>query len=105
MTLVALAIILILLLRGVWGVYQKAGLSEANLARERIELERLKERENKLVESLDYLKTDQGIEGEIRTKFRAVKDGERVSVIIDDESATTSQATTTPRGFWYNLFH
>jgi cell division protein FtsB len=88
-------------------VYKKAKLSKQNLERERKELEKLAIREKTLASSIDYLKTDQGIEDEIRTKFRAVKDGEKVVVIIDNQSTTTipenKQASST--SFWYNLFH
>lgn len=105
--LVFLFIIMIILSSGVFGVYKKAKLSKANLEREKKELEKLAMREKILASSIDYLKTDQGVEDEIRTKFRAVKDGEKVVVIIDEQSTTTpverKQASST--SFWYNLFH
>ena len=106
--LLLLAIILVLLLRGVWSVYTKAYVSSKNLEQEHYEFDKLNERQAHLAASLEYLKTDQGIEGEIRNKFRVVKDGEFVAVIIDENASTTeSKATTTleRRGFWYRLFH
>ena len=105
--LVLLFIIMIILSSGVFGVYKKSKLSKANLEREKKELEKLAMREKILASSIDYLKTDQGVEDEIRTKFRAVKDGEKVVVIIDEQSTSTpiesEQASST--SFWYNLFH
>lgn len=105
--LIALAIVMVILSSGVFGVYKKAKLSKQNLEREKKELEKLAIREKTLASSIDYLKTDQGVEDEIRTKFRAVKDGEKVVVIIDNQSTTTlpenKQASST--SFWYNLFH
>lgn len=103
--LLILAFIFILILRGVWSVYEKAQLSAENLEKERNELQKLAQREKNLAASLDYLKTDQGVENEIRTKFRAVKEDEYVAVIIDTQTPTTSTATTTKGGFWYRLFH
>ncbi|MEK7464000.1 MAG: septum formation initiator family protein [Patescibacteria group bacterium] len=103
--LLLLAIIFILLFRGVWGVYKKNRLSVQNLEQERNELERFALREKNLAASLDYLKTDQGIESEIRAKFRVVKEGEQVAVIIDGQATGTAQTATTTRGFWYRLFH
>lgn len=104
--LLILAIIFVLLFRGVWGVYQKAHLSAENLEKERNELEKLALREKNLAASLDYLKTEQGVENEIRTKFRAVKEDEYVAVIVDPQASTTSTSTTTTKGgFWYRLFH
>lgn len=103
--LLILGIIAVLLLRGSLGVYNKHKISEQNLERERFELQKLISREENLVSSLDYLKTDQGVENEIRSKFRAVKEGEKVAVIIDDKSPASSSTTTQEHGFWYNLFH
>jgi cell division protein FtsB len=103
--LLLLAILFVLLFRGVWGVYQKERLSSQNLEKERNELAKLVDREKNLAASLDYLKTEQGVENEIRTKFRAVKDGEQVAVIIDSQATRTAQSATTTRSFWYQLFH
>ncbi len=107
LVMIVLAILLIILVRGVWGVYTKAQLSAQNLERERLELEKLALRQKSLASSIDYLKTDQGVENEIRTKFRAVKEGEKVVVIVDNQASMTpaqSQATST-RGIWYKILH
>ena len=74
---------------------------------EKKELEKLAIREKTLTASINYLKTDQGIEDEIRTKFRAVKDGENVVVIVDSQATVTSviNTSTTTTSFWYRLFH
>ncbi len=101
-----LAIIFVLLIRGAWGVYKKEKLSSQNLRQDQIELEKIIARQNGLASSLDYLKTEQGVESEIRSKFRAVKEGEKVSVIIDDsKSEATATATTTEKGFWSKMFN
>ena len=107
LVIVALAVVLLILVRGVWGVYSKAQLSAQNLERERLELQKLAQRQKSLASSIDYLKTDQGVEDEIRTKFRAVKEGEKVVVIIDNQaSITPSQSlATSTHGVWYKIFH
>ncbi len=103
--LIVLAIVFILLLRGVWGVYNKSQFSAENLLKDQGELSRLIEREKSLAASLDYLKTEQGIESEIRSKFRAVKDDEKLAVIIEDEkSAPTSTTSSEKRGFWHKVY-
>ena len=104
-TLTILAIIFMVLVRGVYGVYIKEKISSNNLEQEKNELAKLEEREKSLAASFDYLKTDQGVENEIRTKFRAVKEGEKVSVIVDENVPTTTNTATSTHGFWYNLFH
>jgi len=104
--LIILFIITLLISSGVVSVYKKAKLSEENLEREKRELERLAVREKTLTSSINYLKTDQGIEDEIRTKFRAVREGEKVVVIIDNQPSTTPVInTSTTTSFWYRLFH
>jgi cell division protein FtsB len=103
--LLLLAIIFVMLLRGVWGVYKKSQISYENLERERNELNKLAEREKTLNSSIEYLKTEQGIEDEIRTKFRAVKDGEQVAVIINEGTTTPTPVSTSTPSFRYKLFH
>ncbi len=103
--LIVLCLTLFLLVKGVWSVYQKQKLSLQNLEKERKELEKLVSREKTLATSINYLKTDQGVENEIRSKFRAVKENEKVVVIIDDQASTTIAEPPAKKGFWYELFH
>lgn len=107
LTLLFLIIVFFLALHGVWGVYKKEGLSSRNLEKEKMELEKIIIRERSLRASIDYLNTPQGIENEIRTKFRAVKEGERIAVIIDEGTGIIKTITvpTTTQSFWYKLFH
>lgn len=105
--LLLLAIAFVLLFRGVIGVYKKERLSMQNLERDRIELDKLISRQENLATSLNYLKTEQGIESEIRSKFRAVKEGEKVSVIIDEQASdiSTTSTSTMKGGFWHRMFN
>jgi cell division protein FtsB len=97
--LVLLLVILLLLLKAVWGVYEKERKSSENLDRARNEYLKIVAREKELRDAVDYLKTDKGIEAEIRTKFRAVREGESVAVIIDEE-ATSTAAVVEEAGLW-----
>jgi len=104
--LLILAIILVILIRGVFGVYKKEKLSLQNLNQDKAELQKIVDRQNNLVSSIEYLKTEQGVEDEIRSKFRVVKDGEKISVIVDDQKADIIDiATTTKKGFWSSVFN
>lgn len=94
----------ILVLKGTYGVYTKDRISYEKLNIEKIENNKLLERKNNLTSSIDFLKTERGIESEIRSKFRAVKDGESVTVIIDKKDSTDIQATTTKKRSWYSWF-
>jgi hypothetical protein len=102
--LILLGIILLIILNGVWNIHSKAILSKNNLNREQIELNKIIEREKNLESSLEYLKTDQGIENEIRSKFRAVKEGEKLAVILDDNPSTsTSTITEQNKSLWNRI--
>lgn len=102
--LTILTIVLAGILWGVFGIYKKAELSAQNLEKEKKDLARLVIRQKNLTQSLDYLKTDQGVEDEIRTKFRAVKDGEMVAIIIDNPTTSPAVVATTT-SFWSRLFY
>ncbi len=103
--LLILAIIFVIFFRGLISVYKKAKISEQNLEKEKIELSKLIDRQKNLTSSIDYLKTEQGIEDEIRTKFRAVKEGEQVAVILSDVASIPPKEASTTKGFLYRLFH
>jgi cell division protein FtsB len=103
--LVIMSLLLVILISGVWGVYSKARISKANLEREKLELAKLSLRQQKLSESIDYLKTDQGVEDEIRTKFRAIKDGEKIAVIVDPIATSVPTTGSTTESLLFKVFH
>jgi cell division protein FtsB len=105
LVIVLMAVFFVILSSGVWGVYNKSKLSSANLLREQLELAKLEDRQKNLANAIDYLKTEQGLEDEIRTKFRAVKEGERIAVIIDSDKGTTTPAVQTNTSLLYKVFH
>lgn len=96
-----LAIMLFFLIKATYNVYQKNVESQANLARVNSSLEETEQRYESLKKENERLGTNEGVEEEIRHKFQVSKEGEKVIVVIDDESqkATTSPPTT----FWARL--
>jgi cell division protein FtsB len=88
-TLIFLSIILLILLKALWSAYNKEKLSSENLEKQRKELVRLNDRKKNLEQSVEYLKTDKGIEAEIRSKFRVAREGESLAVILDDDATST----------------
>jgi cell division protein FtsB len=112
--IIILFIILMILMRAIFSVYQKQSVSEINLNKERIEYQKMSQRKEKLVSSIDYLKTDDGVESEIRTKFRLVKEGESVVVIVNDASSSikseikntqNTNTTASSTSFFSKIFH
>ena len=81
--LFALAVVIMLLARGTWGVYQKEQESRKNVAMVQTELQSLKERKALLHDETGKLATPEGVEAALREKYQVSKDGESVLVVVD----------------------
>ncbi|MDQ3014243.1 MAG: septum formation initiator family protein [bacterium] len=95
----AVAILLVLVFffgRASWGVYKKEQESGANAAQAQVSLKRLEDRQKILTDELNRLKTDEGIEEEIRSKFGVSKPGEQVVIIVEDKKATSTVPVPVP---------
>lgn len=100
--IIILAILLIFMLRGVWGVYGKSSAAADRLAQAQASLDALKAHESDLERQVSYLSTDQGVESEIRSKFRAALPGESVAVIIDGTPTSTDNVpVVVPAKSWW----
>ncbi|MFA6094922.1 MAG: hypothetical protein WC757_03495 [Candidatus Paceibacterota bacterium] len=86
-----------LLVRATWGMYIRASQSEEEAFKASSELFDLKQREVSLRNSIERLKTDSGIEAEIREKYNVAREGEHVVVLT---GGTGTVATTTPKSMW-----
>ena len=110
---VGLLIIMIILAKAAWNIRQKALLSANRLAAAQVELAKLKSHQQELEKHVDYLSSEQGIEAELRTKYRAIKQGESVAVIVDDEATAAALGASSsaiilsePKASWWqSLFH
>lgn len=83
--LIILFIFIILIARGVLNVYAKEKASRAELDRIQKEQLTVQDRYNSVAQNSERLKTEEGIEAEIRGKFDVAKTGEGVIVIVDRE--------------------
>ena len=81
--LVILLIVIVLLVRGTWGVYQKEQESRKNVAVVQSELSALKERQAVLHKETSKLATPEGVEAALREKYQVSKSGESVLVVVD----------------------
>ena len=98
-SLVILVVITFLLARGAVRV---VGKERESAARTRALEERtiaLVIREKELEEGVASLKTEDGIKEEIKERFNVTEEGERVAVIVDDQSVSTS--TDSLDSSWY----
>ncbi len=87
-TLFVLFVLVVLFCRGVWNVYQKEKFSRDGLAVAEKKYADLSVRKDFLESQIQKMKTEEGLEEEIRNKFSVTKKGE-VSVLIVDSSSST----------------
>ena len=83
-SIILLLLIILLLARGAWKAYDKSATTRASASVIINELEEVKKNEKTLEKEIELLKTADGIDAEIRRKFKAVKPGEEMSVIIEN---------------------
>lgn len=95
----ALFVIVVLVSRGVWSAYDKYRKSSEVAERMRTELSSLKQKESTLSASLSELDTPEGKEREVRDRFGAVKEGERLIILLDDEP-TSTPVSSDDDGIW-----
>jgi cell division protein FtsB len=81
--LIGLLVLIVILVRATWGVFQKEQESRRNVAMVHAELQTLNERKMVLERETNKLNTQEGIENAIREKFQVSKEGESVLVVVD----------------------
>ena len=91
-TLIAIFVLLVFVVRATFSIYYKQKVSGENLSKAREEITELEKREKMLNSEIDRLKTDKGTEEEIRKKFMVGKAGEQVIVIVDDNKTNKNGA-------------
>ena len=103
-TLVLLAVLLVVTLNSTWKMYEKASLAREQKNRLENELESLKARELDLQAKIANLKTERGLEEEIRGRFSVAKNGESVVVVVDPSSeGTSTQDESVIGGLWHKF--
>ena len=103
-TLVLLAVLLVVALNSTWKMYEKASLAREQKNRLENELESLKARELDLQAKIANLKTERGLEEEIRGRFSVAKNGESVVVVVDPSSeGTSTQDESVIGGLWHKF--
>ena len=102
-TMVVLIVLIGFLARGVISAREKQELSRERLERAKTEAQELYAKYASTTREVEFLKTDEGVDAELRLKYRLVREGEGVAVIVDDaqKSATRGVAKLSPwQKFW-----
>ena len=101
-TVILLVVVIIVLLRATWNIYGKVDLSRTKLNEAQSTLVKLQQRGDDLQAQVNRLSTEQGVEAEIRTKYKGIRAGESVAVIVGDDSvASATEASTTQSVGWF----
>jgi cell division protein FtsB len=99
LTIVVLVLILFLIARGTWGVYQKSRMSLARKNLASVQLEKLQNRDEDLKKELERLESRVGIEEELRIRYSLSKADEKVIVIVDEEPVEPVEIDDSGTGF------
>lgn len=108
-----IVIIILLVLVVILGreVYERYTI-EREMADRRLEVEsqldELTERRDALKEKVEYLSNERGIEAEMRRNFDVAQEGEKVIIILEDESQANVEqipvASESPSPPWYKFW-
>lgn len=97
-----LAVLSVFLWRSVWNLYQKDRQAREDLAGTDAELARLESQQAGLANAIAEMKTESGLDKEIRDKFQVAKKGEEMVVIVGGTS-TVPAAPPPSESFWQKL--
>jgi hypothetical protein len=99
----AIAVLILMCLflaNAVWSVYGKYERSKVIEGRAKAELAQLEARQKELTISLADLNTDLGRERELRERFGAVGEGEKLIVLVDDKEAKKAPQIEDKKSLW-----
>ncbi len=99
-TIIALTVILVLIIKGVVGAYESERKSSEELKKARQNAEELASRERFLENQIERLESPRGLEEELRGKFPVAKEGEHVVIIVDQKDSAGATASEEPASLW-----
>ena len=106
-TMLILFVFSAILIAGLFSIIPKERATKENKDLVLNQLDSLKAQSSSLSSEIDSLKTQAGVEDKIREKFRVVKEGEGLVVIVDDKKEADAALSPKSNGFWdffRNLF-
>ncbi len=86
--------VLVVLSISTFNIYKKYKESLSNKKSSEEELKGLEQRNSELSARLERLKTERGLEEEIRKKFNVAKDGEGVVIIVPKSGTSSEEGST-----------
>lgn len=98
-SIVLLAFLTFLLVRGALIIVRVERGSAQKVSSLEDEAEKLVIREGELQKDINKLRTEEGVEAEIKQKFSVTQDGEYVAIIVDSRKSATSSEDS--GGTWF----
>ena len=101
--LIILGIMVLIFAYSVFGLVGKMRetINNKKIAEEKIQ--ELQKEKEQLTANINQLKTNQGMEENIREKFGLAKDGEGMVVVVDDKNSPTADTENKPAGFFSKI--
>ncbi len=101
-SLLLLLVLVVVFVRGTWGVYQKARFAKENRLQAEQELNELEQRASSLRTEMQRLETERGLEEEIRHSFDVGRDGEHLIILVDAPEQEAA-ARETSQSLWQRV--
>ena len=103
-TLAVLSGLLFVVIGGAWQIYQKAMVARAERDITARGFADLQSRTKELETSISRLKSNKGIEEEIRQKYTVARDGEEIVIVVDENvKKSENREVATNESLWQRL--
>ena len=93
--LLVLLFVTVIFIRGTYVVFTKKAASAQYVESLSAQQVSLNQEETQLTANIASLKTESGLEKEVKEKYNVAKDGEHVVILVDSNASTSSDATST----------
>lgn len=102
-SILVLLVVSFFLIKAAWNIYNKSQITQERLVHTQEEIAKIGERHKILQSKVASLSTDAGVEAEMRTKYRATKEGELVAVIVDEKETPAAVTVVETPTFWQKI--
>ncbi len=103
-SIAVLVLILLMLIRPTWNMYQKSREGERKRTQAETELNALNQRKQELQSDVEYIQSAHGFDQKIRDKFGVAKKGETMVVIIRDDKGKAVVTPPPEPGFFERIW-
>ncbi|MEI8224136.1 MAG: septum formation initiator family protein [bacterium] len=66
------------------------------------ELDTLNEKQEELADKITHLSTDRGLEAEVRNRYRVIRPGEQLVIVVDDAAQSNKTPSVNP-SWWVRI--